>query len=95
MKVVRLIKMRLHETYSKIRICKYLFDNFPIKNGLKQEDALSPLRFNFTLEYAIRKIQETKYMLLSRHQNAEQNHDIKICNTAFENVASSNIWERQ
>jgi hypothetical protein len=30
---------------------------FPIQNGLKQEDALSPFLFNFTLEYAIRKVQ--------------------------------------
>jgi hypothetical protein len=29
----------------------------------------------------------TKYMLLSRHQNARQNHDIKIGNRWFENVA--------
>jgi hypothetical protein len=26
-------------------------------------------------------------MLLSRHQNARQNHDIKIANRCFENVA--------
>jgi hypothetical protein len=33
--------------------------------------------------------QKTKYtsMLLSRHQNAGQNHDIKIANRSFENVA--------
>jgi hypothetical protein len=31
--------------------------------------------------------EETKYMLLSRHQNAGKNHDIKIGNTCFENVA--------
>jgi hypothetical protein len=30
--------------------------------------------------------EKTKYMLLSRHQNAEQNHDIKIANKCFENV---------
>ena len=32
--------------------------SFPIENGLKQGDALSPLLFNFVLEYAIRKVQE-------------------------------------
>jgi hypothetical protein len=30
---------------------------------------------------------KTKYMLLSRHQNAGQNHGIKIGNRCFENVA--------
>jgi len=30
---------------------------FPIRNGLKQEDALSPLLFNFALEYVIRWVQ--------------------------------------
>jgi hypothetical protein len=31
--------------------------------------------------------ERTKYMLLSRHQNAGQNQDIKIGNRCFENVA--------
>jgi hypothetical protein len=30
--------------------------------------------------------EKTKYMLLSRHENAEQNHGIKIGNRWFENV---------
>jgi hypothetical protein len=30
---------------------------FPIRNGLKQGDDLSPLLFNFALEYAIRRVQ--------------------------------------
>jgi hypothetical protein len=57
MKLVKLIKMCLNETYSKVSIGKHLSDSFPIQNGLKQGDALSPLLFNFALEYAIRKIQ--------------------------------------
>jgi hypothetical protein len=31
--------------------------------------------------------EKTKYMLLSRHQNAGQNHGIKVPNRSFENVA--------
>jgi hypothetical protein len=44
--------------YSTVYIGKHLSDNFLIQNGLKQGDALSPLVFNFALEYAIRKVQE-------------------------------------
>ena len=32
-------------------------DRFPIRNGLKQGDAVSPMLFNFSLEYAIRRVQ--------------------------------------
>ena len=37
----------------------YVSSSFPIENSLKQEDALLPLLFNFALECAIRKVQET------------------------------------
>jgi hypothetical protein len=48
-KLVRLNKMCLNGTYSKVNIGKHLSDNFPTQNGLKQGDALSPLFFNFDL----------------------------------------------
>jgi hypothetical protein len=56
-KLVRLIKMCLNATYSKFRIRKLWSDTFPIQNGLKQGNSLSPLFFNFALEYAVRKVQ--------------------------------------
>jgi len=56
-KLVKLIKMCLTETYSRVRGGKNLSDMFPIRNGLKQGDALSPLFFNFALECAIRRVQ--------------------------------------
>jgi hypothetical protein len=55
MKLVRLIKMCLNETRIKVRIGKFLSVSFPIQNGLIEGDALSPLLFNFALEYAIKK----------------------------------------
>ena len=54
MKLVRLIKLCINETYSRVRVGKILFDIFLIRNVLKQGDALSLLFFNFPLEYAIR-----------------------------------------
>jgi hypothetical protein len=47
LKLVRLIKMCLYETYSRDQVCKYLSDMFPIKNGSKKGDGLSSLFFNF------------------------------------------------
>jgi hypothetical protein len=54
MELVRLIKMCLNEIYIKDRMGKHLSDALPIQSGLKQGYALSPLLFNFALEYAIR-----------------------------------------
>jgi hypothetical protein len=39
MKLIRLIKTCLKETYSKACIGKHLSDSFPTQNGLKQGDA--------------------------------------------------------
>ena len=49
--------MCLTDTYSRVRVGKNLSDMFPIRNSLKQGDGLSPLPFNFALEYVIRRVQ--------------------------------------
>jgi hypothetical protein len=94
--------MCLNETYSKVRISKYLYDSFPIQNSLLliADDVILPDNsidtINKTTESLIDatkevslevNVEETKYMLLSRHQNAGQNRDIKIANRSFENVS--------
>jgi len=56
-KLVRLIKVCLNETYSTFWVGKNLSDIDHIRNGLKQGDAISPLLINSALEYAIRKFQ--------------------------------------
>jgi len=130
--------MSLTETYSRVWVGKNVSDRFPIRNGLKQGDALTPLLFNFALEYAIRRVQvnqaglklngthqhlayaddvnilggsihtlkenaevlvaatkeigleisvdKTKYMVMSRDQNAGRNQSVRINNSTFERV---------
>jgi hypothetical protein len=91
-KLVRLIKMCLNETYSKVRVGKILSDKFPIQKVLKQGDALSPLLFNFTLEYAIRKVQENQvgFELNGTYRLLVYDDDIKLLddciNTTKENT---------
>jgi hypothetical protein len=57
MKLIRLVKVCLAETYSRVRLGKNLSDIFPIRNSLKQGDILSTFLFNFALEYAIKRVQ--------------------------------------
>jgi len=40
-----------------VQVGKHLSDMFPIRNDLKQGDSLSPLLFNFALEYIIKRVQ--------------------------------------
>jgi len=49
MKLAKLIKMFVNETYSRVRVDKRLSDVFPIKNDLKHGDDLSLLVFKFVL----------------------------------------------
>ena len=51
--LLSLMKLCRNEAHSRVRLGKRLPDIFPIKNGLKQGDTLSPLLFKFVLDYAI------------------------------------------
>ena len=40
LKLVRLIKMCVRETYSRVRVDKRLSDKFPVKSGLRKGNVL-------------------------------------------------------
>ena len=120
-------------------------DRFPIRNGLKQGDALSPMLYNFALDYAVRRVRvnqnglklngtyrllayaddvnilggsihtlkenaealvaatretglevgadKTKYMVMSRDQNAGRIQSVRTDNVPSRGWKSLNIWE--
>jgi hypothetical protein len=45
LKLVRLMKLCLNETYSRVRVGKHLSDRFPIKNNLKKKRCFITIAF--------------------------------------------------
>jgi hypothetical protein len=65
-----------------------LFDNFPIQNGLKQGDTLSPLLLSFVLEYAIRRVQKNQVgrKLNGKSQLLAYVHDVNLLDDNIDTI---------
>jgi len=64
---------------------------FHIRNGWKQGDALSPLLFNFALEYAIREVQVIQggFKLNGTHQFVGYADDVNILGRIVHNIKTN------
>jgi hypothetical protein len=70
---------------------KHLSDSFPIQNGLKQGDALSPLLLNFNLEYGVRKVQENRVglKLNGTHQLLAYTDDVNLLGDNIDTITKN------
>ena len=87
-KLVRLVKMSLTETYSRVRVGKNVSNKFPIRNGLKQGDSLSLMLFKFALEYANRRVHVNQdgLKLNGTHQLLAYADDVNILGGSIHNL---------
>jgi len=92
MKLVRIIKLCLNETYNRLWVGEHLFDMFLIRNGLKQGDALLSLLFNFVLEYIIKRVQVNLegLKLNGPHQLLVLADDVNILGGSIHNTKENN-----
>jgi hypothetical protein len=89
MKLVRIIKMCLNETYSRVWVGRHLSEMFPIKNGFRKGDKLSPLFFNCVLECANRRLQVNQgvfFKLNDTHQPLVYADDVNVWDGSVHSV---------
>jgi hypothetical protein len=78
--------------YIKVHIGTYLYDSFPIQNGLKQGDASLPLLLNFALESAIRKVHENQVGLkLNLTHQLLHAEDVNLLGDIIDTIKNQNL----